>query len=142
MSGLPKGRTGPGMPSRALIGQIVRYVLVGGFVTALQSLTYWLLAHFAGWHPQLANLTGYLVAVASGYALHGRVTFKAQGGTAPGISQAVRFVLVSWVGLALNAFWVQLCTAWLGWPVWSPIPLMAMLTPGLVFVLNRRWVFR
>jgi putative flippase GtrA len=126
---------------RALRGQLLRYVLVGGFVTALQTLTYWLLGRFAGFHPQIANAAGYLVAVASGYLLHGRVTFRGQG-SKRSASQAVRFVAVSLLSLALNALWVQLCTGWMGWPLWSPIPLMALVTPALVFVLNRQWVFR
>lgn len=127
--------------SGALAGQIVRYVLVGGFVTALQALTYWLMARFAGVHPQVANVAGYLVAVASGYVLHGRVTFRGQG-SGRDAGRAVRFVTVSLLSLALNALWVQLTTGWMGWPLWSPIPLMALVTPALVFVLNRQWVFR
>jgi putative flippase GtrA len=125
----------------ALTVQLFRYVLVGGFVTALQALTYWLLAHFAGVHPQMANAAGYLVAVASGYVLHGRITFRGRGAQRDA-GQAVRFVLVSLLSLALNALWVQLTTGWMGWPLWSPVPLMAVVTPGLVFTLNRWWVFR
>ncbi len=129
---------------RALLGQIIRYGLVGGFVTALQALTYWLLAQRAGLHPQAANVLGYLVAVASGFVLHGRVTFRereAAPAGGEGMVRAVRFVLVSLASLALNAFWVWLTTGPLGWPLWTPIPFMALVTPALVFVLNRRWVF-
>ena len=130
---------------RALLGQIARYGLVGGFVTALQAATYWLLAERAGLHPQLANIAGYLVAVASGFMLHGRVTFAGHGahdrGGWSGIGRAARFVLVSLASLALNALWVWLTTDLLGWPLWAPIPFMGLVTPALVFVLNRRWVF-
>lgn len=126
----------------ALHGQLLRYVLTGGFVTALQATVYWALAQKLALHPQLANICGYLVAVATGYLLHGRFTFRGHGKRDQPIAQAVRFMAVSLISLALNAFWVWLTVQVLGWPIWSPIPFMAVVTPGLVFVLNRQWVFR
>jgi putative flippase GtrA len=122
--------------------QLVRYAIVGGVVTALQEAVYLSLAGWAGWHPQLANLAGYLVAVATGFVGHGRVTFAGHGSQGRGTGQAVRFVLVSLLSLALNAFWVWLALSALGGPVWSPVPLKAVVTPLLVFALNRQWVFR
>ena len=126
----------------ALHGQLIRYVLTGGFVTALQAAVYWTLAQWLALLPQLANICGYLVAVMTGYVLHGRFTFAGHGKRDQPVQQAGRFIAVSLISLALNAFWVWLCVQALGWPVWSPIPFMAVVTPGLVFMLNRQWVFR
>ncbi|MCW2367227.1 putative flippase GtrA [Sphingobium sp. B7D2B] len=123
-------------------GQLVRYALTGGFVTALQAGVYWVLAQLLGVHPQLANVCGYLVAVATGYVLHGRFTFRGHGKRDRPVAQAVRFGIVSLLSLALNAFWVWLCVERLMLPLWSPIPLMGVITPVLVFTLNRQWVFR
>jgi putative flippase GtrA len=125
-----------------MAGQLVRYGLTGGFVTALQAAVYWSLAHWLAVHPQLANFTGYLVAVASGFVLHGRFSFRGHGQRDRPIAQGLRFIAVSLVSLALNAFWVWLCVSRLGWPLWTPIPFMGAVTPALVFVLNRQWVFR
>jgi putative flippase GtrA len=122
--------------------QLLRYVLIGGFVTALQAAVYWTLAQWASVHPQIANFLGYLVAVASGYVLHGRFTFRGHGRRDQPVSRAIRFVAVSLLSLGLNAFWVWLCVQALHWPLWTPIPLMGVVTPALVFVLNRQWVFR
>lgn len=130
------------MIERAMSGQLLRYALTGGFVTALQAAVYWSLAHWFGVHPQIANFLGYLVAVASGFVLHGRFSFRGHGSRDKPVAQAVRFVAVSLVSLGLNAFWVWLCVAALGWPLWAPIPFMGVVTPALVFVLNRQWVFR
>lgn len=124
-----------------LLAQVLRYGLAGGFVTALQAATYWLLARHANVHPQLANLAGYGVAVASGFVLHGRWSFRGHGGRDRPLHRAARFFAVSLASLALNAGWVWLTTDLLGWPLWAPIPFMAVATPALVFVLNRRWVF-
>jgi len=123
-------------------GQLIRYALTGGFVTALQAAVYWVLADRADIHPQLANFLGYLVAVASGYVLHGRFTFRGHGGRDRPLARGARFVAVSLLSLGLNALWVWLCIDRLGWPLWSPVPLMGGITPALVFVLNRQWVFR
>lgn len=123
-------------------GQLLRYALTGGFVTVLQAAVYWSLAHWLAVHPQLANFSGYLVAVASGFVLHGRFTFRGHGARDKPMARGARFVAVSLLSLGLNALWVWLCTQALGWPLWSPIPFMGVVTPALVFVLNRQWVFR
>jgi len=123
-------------------GQLLRYALAGGFVTALQAAVYWCLAQWLAVHPQLANVCGYLIAVASGYVLHGRFTFRGHGARDQPGRQAVRFVAVSLLSLALNAFWVWLCVQVLAWPLWTPVPFMGLVTPAVVFALNRQWVFR
>ncbi|BAK68062.1 hypothetical membrane protein [Sphingobium sp. SYK-6] len=134
--------TGGERRTGALSGQLLRYVIVGGFVTGLQVAVYWAMARWGGVHPQLANVLGYLVAVASGFVLHGRVTFRGHGKRDQPVARAVRFVTVSLLSLALNAFWVWLFVERLALPLWSPVPLMAVVTPAFVFLLNRHWVFR
>lgn len=130
---------------RALIAQIVRYGVVGLGVTLVQAAVYWLLAARAGLHSQFANLVGYGVAVLLGYGLHGRFTFADEardGSAAAHAARGARFAMVSLVSLALNALWVWLCVSWRHWPEWTPIPAMIFVTPGVVFLLNRLWVFR
>lgn len=127
-----------------LIGQIVRYGLVGAAVTAFQEGVYLSLAMGAGWNPQLSNLVGNGVAIATGYFAHGRFSFRAHG---PGVGQrsmaeAGRFLSVALAGLAINAFWVWLTVGWLRLPVWAPVPLKVAVTPAFIFVLNRSWVYR
>lgn len=127
---------------RALFWQIVRYGITGLFVTACQAAIYWSLAALAGLHVQLANLIGYSAAVLIGYGAHSLFTFRDQEQSAGHAARGVRFVAVSLVSYALNALWVWLCVTHLGWAEWSPIPAMIFVTPAIVFVLNRQWVFR
>ncbi len=127
---------------RTLFLQVLRYGVTGLFVTACQAAVYWTLAALANFHPQVANGAGYLVAVALGYVLHGAFTFRGHGSRDRPASRGLRFVLVSLLSLALNALWVWLCVTRAGWPEWTPIPAMLFVTPALVFVLNRQWVFR
>lgn len=127
---------------RALFWQIVRYGITGLFVTACQAAIYWSLAALAGLHVQLANLIGYGAAVLIGYGAHSLFTFRDQEQGTGHAARGVRFVAVSLVSYALNALWVWLCVTHLGWAEWSPIPAMIFVTPAIVFVLNRQWVFR
>jgi putative flippase GtrA len=127
---------------RALFWQIVRYGLTGLFVTACQAAIYWVLAARFGLHPQYANAAGYLCAVCIGYVVHNAFTFRGQAGEGGHAARGVRFVAVSLVSYALNALWVQICVIWMRWPEWSPIPAMIFVTPAIVFVLNKKWVFR
>ncbi|MCP1468435.1 putative flippase GtrA [Sphingobium sp. OAS761] len=131
---------------RALFWQIVRYGLTGLFVTACQAAIYWTLAAVAGMHVQVANLIGYVAAVCIGYVAHNSFTFREEGreeGRAGGhAARGAKFVAVSLISYALNALWVWLCVTHMGWPEWSPIPAMVFITPAVVFVLNRQWVFR
>ena len=49
-----------------IVGQLVRFGMVGGFVTGLYALVY---SPLAGWGivtPQIANLCGYFVAMVTG----------------------------------------------------------------------------
>lgn len=130
---------------RALLVQVVRYAVVGFGITMVQAAIYWLLAARVGLHSQLANFIGYLVAVLLGFVLHGRISFadpERAGGAAAHAARGVRFAIVSLLSLALNALWVWLTVSWMGWPEWAPIPAMLFVTPGVIFVLNRQWVFR
>jgi putative flippase GtrA len=127
---------------QALFWQIVRYGLSGLFITACQATIYWTLAALAGWHPQLANTTGYVAAVMIGYVTHSLFTFRDQDSDGNHAARGVKFVAVSLLSYALNALWVFLCVTHMRWPEWSPIPAMIFVTPAVVFGLNRQWVFR
>lgn len=128
--------------NRAMLAQVLRYGLVGGSVTALQAAVYWLLAQKGGVNPQLANFAGYLCAVVTGYFAHGAITFRDSGQQHLSPARMARFITVSILSLALNALWVWLTVTVAHLPLWAPIPLMGLVTPMVVFVLNKRWVYR
>ncbi len=130
---------------RALALQLLRYALVGFGVTSVQAAIYWLLATHSGVHSQVANFAGYVAAVVLGYFFHGRYTFAdpgRSGGAGAHAARGARFVMASLASYGLNALWVWLCVSRAGWPTWTPIPAMIFVTPALVFVINRKWVFR
>ena len=125
---------------RETFWQLVRYGINGGLVTALYALVYWLLVRHDGVRPQVGNLAGYLVAVAAGYLLHSRVTFRGHG-ERDRATQA-RFATASILSYAVNAAWVWLFTERLRLPPEAPLLLISFATPVLLFAVNRWWVFR
>jgi putative flippase GtrA len=123
-----------------VFGQLIRFGLVGGFVTALGAGAY-LVAAYSGVPPLIANILAYLVAMASGYVLHSRVSFRGHGNRDRAAVRTARFVIVSLISLCLNSLFVWLFTIRLGLPLWSPVVPMLFVTPIVTFALNRRWVF-
>lgn len=123
------------------IGQLLRFGLVGGFVTLLGATLYYVPATWLGVPPLLANLLGYAVAVVFGYVLHGRISFAGHGGRDQPLVRTGRFFLVSLVSLGLNSLFVYLLTGPLGGPTWWPLVPMLFVTPIFTFLFNRHWVF-
>mgnify|MGYP003575012567 CR=1 FL=1 len=125
-----------------LFGQLVRYGLTGGFITALGAALYWITATFLGVHPLIANVLAYLLCVTVGYVLHSRWSFRGHGGRDNVARRTSRFFLVSLVSFGLNSVFVWILTGpLLDGPTWWPVVPMLFVTPFVTFALNRRWVF-
>ena len=126
---------------RTVLAQLARFVVSGAFVTALGVAVYALVALVLLWHPQLGNFLAYVVAMATGYVMHSRWSFRDHGGERTFATKA-RFVAVSVVSYALNSFWVWLLYSYLALDRAWPIVPMLFVTPAVTFLLNRHWVFR
>jgi putative flippase GtrA len=126
---------------RSMLLQLTRFVISGALVTALGVGVYAFVALVLRWHPQLGNFLAYAVAVATGYVMHSRWSFRGHGGQRDHRTR-VRFIIVSLISYALNSSWVWLFTKplLLG-PAWPMVP-MVFVTPVVTFTLNRQWVFR
>jgi putative flippase GtrA len=124
---------------REVLGQLVRFIVTGAFVTALGVAVYALAALVLGWHPQLANILAYLAAMATGYVMHSRWSFRDHGTRSR--STSIKFVIVSLISLGLNSSWIAIMTGPMGLsPAWPILPML-FVTPAVTFVLNRQWVF-
>ena len=126
---------------RAVLGQLLRFIISGATVTALGVGVYALVALVVRWHPQVGNILAYLVAMATGYVMHSRWSFKDHGGERTEATK-FRFVVVSVISYALNSFWVWLLFTHLELGRAAPIVPMLFVTPAVTFLLNRQWVFR
>jgi putative flippase GtrA len=128
---------------RTILGQLIRFGMVGGFVTGLYALVYSPLAKFGLTSPQVANFCGYLAAMVTGYILHSRWSFRGHGSRDNAARTTGRFFLVSLVSYGLNALFVFILTdsMALGGPWWWPLIPILFVTPLVTFTLNRQWVF-
>lgn len=126
---------------RALIAQMFRFALTGGFLTLLVAGGYWLLATFAGVEPMLSLTLSFLVFTALGYVLHSRFSFRGHGSRNGPAARAFRFLVVNCTGYLSNQFFVWLLVKQLHGPTWWPVLPILFVTPLLTFALNRRWVF-
>lgn len=126
---------------RAVGAQAMRFLVAGGFVTALSAAIYWAAITLAGIEPLLAGVIGHLVGLLIGFRLHAHWTFANIARPRPDAAENLRFVLVSLTGLGCNLSWVALLVHLLGAPDWTPIVPMVVLTPALTFAINRSWVF-
>ena len=126
---------------RSVLAQLTRFVISGAAVTALGVGVYAIVALVLRWHPQLGNFLAYAVAMATGYVMHSKWSFRGHGAERTHATK-VRFVIVSLVSYALNSFWVWLLYSRLHFTRAVPILPMLFVTPAVTFLLNRQWVFR
>jgi putative flippase GtrA len=126
---------------RSMIAQLTRFVISGAAVTALGVGVYAIVALVLRWHPQLGNFLAYAVAMATGYVMHSRWSFRDHGAERTHATK-VRFLIVSLISYALNSLWVWLLFTHLELGRAAPILPMLFVTPAVTFVLNRQWVFR
>jgi putative flippase GtrA len=76
-----------------------------------------------------------------GFAAHGRITFGNQTHRGSRPARLIRYVVVSLSGLMVNEFFILLLVKWAHGAVWWPVVPMVLVTPWLLFALNRFWVF-
>ena len=126
---------------RAMLGRLIRFGITGALVTGLGVGVYAIVALLLLWHPQLGNFLAYAVAMATGYVLHSKWSFRDHGAERTHRTK-VRFVIVSLISYALNSFWVWLLYSHLDLHRAVPIFPMLFVTPAVTFLLNRQWVFR
>ena len=126
---------------RDTLGQLIRFGITGGLVTALGLAVYWLVAVPLAQPPQLGNFLAYVVAAAIGYLLHSRWSFRGHGRRDNVARTTSRFLAVSLISYGLNSFWLWLFTdAFNPRPEWPMLPML-FVTPLVTFALNRNWVF-
>jgi|UPI00061D3BFD putative flippase GtrA len=127
--------------ARAAAAQLVRYVVIGGFVTALGAAIYYGCAEFLHIEPLIANLIAFIVGVVIGYFLHSQVSFRGHGARDDLARTGGRFIAVNLFGLTLNSFWVWSLVHWAQGPNWWPIVPMVFVTPLATFLMHRHWTF-
>lgn len=123
-----------------VLGQLVRFVIVGGLSTVVYSIVYLPLADHV-MPPVFASIAGFLVAVVFGYFLHSRWSFRGHGAEG-GPGTQFKFFVVQGAGMVLNAAFTWALTGGIfPGPTWLPLIPVVCVTPLVTFALNRLWVF-
>lgn len=123
------------------MGQLGRYAIAGLALTLGNAGLYWALTDLGGVHAMVSLALSSLLFLVIGYVTHARYTFKVESGDRHWGVGGARFVLVRLIGLGVNQFWVWLLVKQLGGPTWWPIVPMLIVTPLVVFVLLRTFVY-
>lgn len=126
--------------AKASILELFRFAAVGGSSTLVHAAAYWLLLQAAIVTPQLANLSGYLCAVAFSFVLHKVWTFADQ--SKPTLRSVTRYLTTSLAGFSVNAYWVHLVTVTLRSDAKYALLGIVFATPAISYVLMKYWVFR
>jgi putative flippase GtrA len=123
-----------------LPGQLLRFLMVGATATC----AHYVVALFTATALNLyvANLLGYLTAVAISYFGHQRYSFQLAPEAVSHRAQLPRFVLASLSGLALSYLILALMRDLVGAPDWLSLAAAVGLVPVYTFLVNKYCVFR
>lgn len=126
---------------RTVAVQMSRYAVVGFTITLAVAASYWALAEFAGLDPMVSFTVVFVIFWAVSYITHGTFSFKGHGARDRHHVRASRYLFVSLVGFSLNQFFVWLLVKQLDGPTWWPTLPMVFVTPVILFMLMRRFVY-
>lgn len=123
----------------ALAASFLRFAVVGVAATATHAAVFALAIETTRLDPVVATAIAFLVALAVGFTLNRRWTFRS---SAHPLLELPRYLVAQLVGLGVNA-------GVMAWAVhvqrWSPyvgLALAIVLVPPVTFALARWWVFR
>ena len=123
--------------------QLLRFGGVGLLAALVHSTLYILLVDGVQATANAANLVAFIVAVVVSYLGHTRWTFRDEyeGCDGPAYPVFARFVATALFGLSLNSLFVYLTVSVMGWSYLSAVPFFIFVTPPLVYLTNKLWVF-
>ncbi|MCJ7421409.1 GtrA family protein [Sphingomicrobium astaxanthinifaciens] len=127
---------------RTVAIQMSRYAVVGLSLTLALAASYWMLADFAGLDPMVSFTIVFITFWGISYVTHGAVSFKGHGERDRPHVRASRYLAVSLVGYSINQFFVWFLVKQLDGPTWWPTVPMIFVTPLILFMLMRRFVYQ
>jgi putative flippase GtrA len=124
-------------PSRAVLEQWLRFVLVGGSNTLLSWCAYAVLVRL-GLPYVVASALAFVLGALNSYGLNRRWTFRSRARRAP---ELVRFGVVQAVGLAIDVSLLYVLTEDVRLHHLIAQALVFPVASAVTFVLSRRWAF-
>jgi putative flippase GtrA len=90
-----------------LLGQLTRFVLVGGLAALVDYGSYQALLAMGTW-VHLAKAISFVLGTTTAYMLNRRWTFNSAGGTAPAMRFVLLYSVTFFVNIGVNAFMLYL----------------------------------
>lgn len=122
-----------------LLLQMMRFIAIGAMSTLIHVVVAMLLKAQLGLAPLLANLGGFLAAVAFSYFGHARITFKR---SARNKEQFARFMVSAVSSLVVSTSLVWLITDKIGSDFGLSMLAVAVVVPAINFLIMKIWVFK
>lgn len=121
--------------------RIAWFIAVGCSAAAVHLGTVMLLVSRFGWAPLVANVAGWMVAFCVSFSGHWHLTFPRSG--APLMRAAMRFMLVSFTGFAINEALYAVLLHFTGAAWYAPVLFIVLLAVAVMtYLLSSRWAFR
>lgn len=125
------------------IQQILSFAIVGVGATLTHASVFHLCYEEAKLNHFVANLIGFAVAFLVSYLGQFKWTFKQEAKQVSHQGKAfLRFFQTALIGLGLNLVWASLVLDWLQLHHYVYLAMLTFVTPVLIFLLNKFWVFK
>jgi putative flippase GtrA len=121
------------------IRQLLRFGVVGGLSTIVNSVLFVVIVDFLKILPILANLIAFLSAFLVSYFGHSWWTFE---NIRHSSERFMKFLTMSLVGLGINSSFVWILMHAMHQSVYIATLPMIFVTPALLFFINKFWVFK
>lgn len=121
-----------------LIRQVITFLCVGGFATALHYTVMFALVYSLDWHPVRATTAGFVTSAVVNFGLNARFTFKSKRSV---LHTAPRFAIVAASGLLLNRSTLALLLS-LGMGVFTSQILATLCVLSWNYIINALWTFK
>jgi len=123
--------------------QLLKFASVGGFATVVHVVAYIAFVEKLNQAPLIANVAAFGSAVLFSFFGHANWTFRGAYKTTERarVSTFGRFLICAILGLVLNTVFVYLVVTVGGLAYGWAIPFFAVVTPFLLYLINRYWVF-
>ncbi|PKF61962.1 hypothetical protein CW745_08220 [Psychromonas sp. psych-6C06] len=131
------------LATNTLFQQLVSFAIVGVGATLTHALVFNVAFDQLQFHHLFANILGFCVAFTVSYLGQFHWTFKAQTiQLADKRSAFFKFLKTALLGFAVNLFWSFLILEVLHLHHYFYLALLTFVTPILIFMLNKFWVFK
>lgn len=124
---------------KQLLGEMVRFGLVGLGATAVHLGVAWIAYRLAGVPPYWANGIAFSIAFGVSYLGHSSWTFGRRGAHARSLP---RFLIIALIGYALSNVLIWLIVTELGRPFEIALLGILFVVPASTWLMARFWAFR